>query len=85
MRNEIDNLINESLDEIDDLEVFGNGDVSSIIDSKINVQNKKVSEDKKRQELIKKIDELKRINPDISYDESMNDEELERIISKINI
>lgn len=85
MRNEIDNLINESLDEIDDLEVFGNGDVSSIIDSKINVQNKKVSEDKKRQELIKKIDELKRINPDISYDESMNDEELERIISEINI
>ena len=85
MRDEIEDLINESLDEIDDLEVFGNGDVSSIINSKINDQNKKVSEDKKRQELIKKIDELKRINPDISYDESMNDEELERIISEINI
>lgn len=85
MRNDIEDLINERLEELDDIDIVDSSDVNAIISSKANEQNNKIEGSRKKQELIKILDKFKKINPNISYDDSMDVKELERIISEINI
>lgn len=85
MRNEIEDLINERLEALDEIDVVDSNNVNTVISSKVNEQNNKVEFSRKKQELIKIIDKLKKINPNISYDENMDVKELERIITEINI
>lgn len=85
MRNEIEDLINERLEALDEIDAVDSNNVNTVISSKVNEQNNKVEFSRKKQELIKIIDKLKKINPNISYDENMDVKELERIITEINI
>lgn len=85
MRNDIEDLINERLEELDDIDIVDSSDVNEMISSKANEQNNKIEVSRKKQELIKILDKFKKINPNVSYDDSMDVKELERIISEINI
>lgn len=85
MRDDIEDLINERLEELDDIDIVDSNNVNEMISSKADEQNNKIEVSRKKQELIKIIDKFKKINPNISYDDSMDVKELERIISEINI
>ncbi len=85
MRDDIEDLINERLEELDDIDIVDSDNVNKMISSKANEQNNKIKVSRKKQELIKILDKFKKINPNISYDDGMDVKELERIISEINI
>lgn len=85
MRDDIEDLINERLEELDDIDIVDSDNVNEMISSKANEQNNKIKVSRKKQELIKILDKFKKINPNVSYDDSMDVKELERIISEINI
>lgn len=85
MRDDIEDLINERLEELDDIDIVDSDNVNEMISSKANEQNNKIEVSRKKQELIKILDKFKKINPNVSYDDSMDVKELERIISEINI
>ena len=83
MEEEILGVIGDELDLVDDIE-YDLG-LFDRIEDKVNAQNDLISMENYRLELLRILKEAKEMNIDISYDENMSIEELERILATIKM
>lgn len=83
MEEEILGVVGDELDLVDDIE-YDMG-LFDRIEDKVNEQNDLISMENYRLELLRILKEAKEMNIDISYDENMSVEELERIIATIKM
>jgi len=79
MKNDIDSVIKDALNNVNSIEDVYDTDSVKIIEEKVNEQNSKINKEKKE----KILSALKKINPDINIDKNISLEELEEIYNKL--
>lgn len=83
MEEEILSVVGDELELVDDIE-YDMG-LFDRIEDKVSEQNDLISMENYRLELLRILKEAKEMNIDISYDENMSVEELERILATIKM
>lgn len=83
MEEEVLGLIDDELDLVDDIEY--DETLFERINDKVDEQNDSISMENYRLELLRILRDAKEMNIDISYNDDMTIEELERIVSSIRL